>query len=253
MRRMPRILYRYIGREMAVPFALGLVVFTLILFMQQILKLVEMILNKGVPVAMVAQLVGYILPSFLGNTVPMATLLAVVVAFGRLSGDSEVTAMKGCGISLYQLWPPVVALGLVAYVASTLLSLYAAPWGKQGFRRIVFEIANSRAQAGIKERVFNTDFDGLTLYVDRADIGGNRLQGVFIADRRENELPVIVVAQEGRIVSDATEKAVTLHLENATTHVAGGRSERYHRTVSGQMAIRLELGTALTSFRRSAL
>lgn len=251
---MPRILYRYVAREMAVPFVLGLAVFTLILFMQQILKLVEMILNKGVPVATVAELVAYILPSFLGLTVPMATLLAILVAFSRLSGDSEITAMKGCGISLYQIWPPVVALALLAYVASTLLSIYAVPWGKQGFRRIVFEIANSRAQAGIKERVFNTDFDGLTLYVDRADVSGSRLEGVFIADSRESkEHPVIVVAAEGRIVSDPEAKVVTLELENATTHIAGDNPAKYHLTSSKRMAIRLEVGQALASFQRSGL
>lgn len=253
MRPMPRTLHRYVLREMLVPFALGIVVFTLILFMQQILKLVEMILNKGVPVATVGELVAYVLPSFLGLTVPMATLLAILVAFGRLSGDSEITAMKGCGVSLYQLWPPVLAFAVVAYVASTLLSLYAVPWGKQGFRRIVFEIANSRAQAGIKERVFNTDFDGLTLYVDKADVRGSRLQGVFIADRTQSRTPVIVVAGEGRVVSDPEAKTVTLHLENGTIHRPGKDSGQYVRSEFESQAYRLDVSGALATFQQSGL
>jgi lipopolysaccharide export system permease protein len=249
---MPWTLHRYLAREMVVPFGLGFVVFTFILFMQQVLKLVEMILNKGVPVATVAELVAYVLPSFLGLTVPMATLLAILVAFGRLSGDSEVTAMKGCGISLYQLYPPVLLLALAAYGASTLLSLYAVPWGKQGFKRIVFEIANSRAEAGIKERVFNTDFDGLTLYVDRADIRGSRLTGVFIADRREGSQPTIIVAGEGRIVSDPQAKAVTLHLVNGTIQRPGRDPATYHRAEFKTYDLRLDVG-GLASFQRSAL
>lgn len=252
MPRMPWTLHRYLAREMVVPFGLGFVVFTFILFMQQVLKLVEMILNKGVPVATVAELVAYVLPSFLGLTVPMATLLAILVAFGRLSGDSEVTAMKGCGISLYQLYPPVLLLALAAYGASTLLSLYAVPWGKQGFKRIVFEIANSRAEAGIKERVFNTDFDGLTLYVDRADIRGSRLTGVFIADRREGSQPTIIVAGEGRIVSDPQAKAVTLHLVNGTIQRPGRDPATYHRAEFKTYDLRLDVG-GLASFQRSAL
>lgn len=252
MPRMPSTLHRYLAREMVVPFGLGFVVFTFILFMQQVLKLVEMILNKGVPVATVAELVAYVLPSFLGLTVPMATLLAILVAFGRLSGDSEVTAMKGCGISLYQLYPPVLLLALAAYGASTLLSLYAVPWGKQGFKRIVFEIANSRAEAGIKERVFNTDFDGLTLYVDRADIRGSRLTGVFIADRREGSQPTIIVAGEGRIVSDPQAKAVTLHLVNGTIQRPGRDPATYHRAEFKTYDLRLDVG-GLASFQRSAL
>lgn len=253
MRRMPWILHRYVAREMAVPFGLGFVVFTLILFMQQVLKLVEMILNKGVPVATVAELVAYVLPSFLGLTVPMATLLAILVAFGRLSGDSEVTAMKGCGISLYQLYPPVLLLALAAYGASTLLSLYAVPWGKQGFKRIVFEIANSRAEAGIKERVFNTDFDGLTLYVDRADIRGSRLTGVFIADRREGSRPTIIVASEGQIVSDPQVKVVTLHLVGGTIQRPGRDPSTYHRAEFEAYDLGLDVAGALAGFQRSAL
>ncbi len=255
----PRILHRYVTREMAVPFGLGLVVFTFILFMQQVLKLAEMILNKGVPVGTVAQLVAYVLPSFLGLTVPMATLLAILVAFGRLSGDSEITAMKGCGISLYQIYPPVLVLALLAYVASAWLSLYAVPWGKQGFRRIVFEIANSRAEAGIKERVFNTDFDGLTLYVDRADVRGGRLTGIFIADRREiadrssSGTPAIIVAAEGRIVSDPVAKVVTLHLVNGAVHRPDRNPETYHRAQFQTYDLRLDVGGALASFQRSAL
>ncbi|HWP35589.1 MAG TPA: LPS export ABC transporter permease LptF [Thermodesulfobacteriota bacterium] len=249
---MPRLLHRYLAREMAVPFALGLAVFTLILFMQQVLRLAEMILAKGVPVGTVARLVAYVLPSFLALTVPMATLLAVLVAFARLSADNEVTAMKGCGVSLYQLAPPVLLLGLAAYAASTWLSLYAVPWGRQGFRRTVFEIANSRAEAGIKERVFNTDFDGLTLYVDRTDVRGGRLRGIFIADRRAGGAPAIIVAAEGRIVSDPVAKTVTLALVNGTIHRPGQSPETYHRAEFQSYDLRLDVG-ALSGLQRGPL
>src|SRR5213078_4242488 len=106
---------RYILREISVPFVLGLAVFTLILLIARILKLVEMVVNRGVPALQVLKLFSYILPAFLEVTVPMAVLLAVLVAFGRLSSDSEITALKTSGVSLYQLARPVALFALVIY------------------------------------------------------------------------------------------------------------------------------------------
>ena len=103
---------RYILREIFVPFALGLAVFTLILLIARILKLVEMVVNRGVPLLEVLKLFSYILPGFLEVTVPMALLLGVLVAFGRLSSDSEIIALKTSGISLYQLLHPVVSFAI---------------------------------------------------------------------------------------------------------------------------------------------
>jgi len=95
-----KILDRYIVRELIVPFVLGLAVFTSILLIVRILKLVELVVNRGVPIGQVLRLFSYILPAFLEVTVPMALLLAILVAFGRLSSDSEIVALRAAGRSL---------------------------------------------------------------------------------------------------------------------------------------------------------
>ena len=125
-----RIINRYILREILVPFGLGLAVFTLILLIARILKLVEMVVNRGVPLLEVLKLFSYILPAFLEVTVPMALLLAVIVAFGRLSSDSEIVALKTSGVSLYQLMRPVALFAVVVYLVALALSLYARPVGQ---------------------------------------------------------------------------------------------------------------------------
>lgn len=94
---MGKILHRYIFREIGVPFALGLGVFTFVLLLARLLKLIELVVNRGVPVESVARIFLYLLPAFLEVTVPMAMLLAILVAFGRLSADSEITALRSSG------------------------------------------------------------------------------------------------------------------------------------------------------------
>jgi len=118
---MKRILSLYIIREITSLFLLGIAIFTLILLMGRLIKLTDMVISRGVPLGDVSRMIIYLMPSFLVFTIPMAFLLAVLLAFGRLSADNEITVLKAGGISLAQLMPPV----LVCAVAASLLALAA--------------------------------------------------------------------------------------------------------------------------------
>ena len=111
----PKILHKYIFYELASPFALGLLVFTFILLMNKILRLVDLLVNKGVSLVEVCTLIGYLMPSFLVLTLPMAILLAILIALGKFSSDAELMAMKASGVSLYQLLPPFVILCVAGF------------------------------------------------------------------------------------------------------------------------------------------
>ena len=92
-----KILDRYLLKELVTPFLIGLFVFTFLLVIDKIFDLVDLIINKGVPVHLVLLLLTYILPAFLVLTIPIGFLLAILVAFGRLSGDMEIVALKASG------------------------------------------------------------------------------------------------------------------------------------------------------------
>src|SRR4030066_434249 len=100
--------YLYILKEVFPIFLIGLMIFTFILLMDKILKLIELIVSRGVNLSQILMLLLFISPSFLIFTIPMSVLLAILLAFGRLSTDSEITALKASGISLYQLFLPVI-------------------------------------------------------------------------------------------------------------------------------------------------
>src|SRR4029077_671564 len=120
-----RTLHRYLFREIVVPFAFGLSVFTFILLIARLIKLIELVVTRGVPVLNILKLLSYIMPAFLEVTVPMAMLLAILVAFGRLSADSEMVALRSSGLSLYQLVPPVAIFVALATAATAGLSIWA--------------------------------------------------------------------------------------------------------------------------------
>ncbi|MDX2168958.1 MAG: LPS export ABC transporter permease LptF [Deltaproteobacteria bacterium] len=243
-----KILDRYILREMVVPFLLGLAVFTSILLIIRILKLVELVVNRGVPLGQMALIFSYIMPAFLELTVPMALLLAILVAFGRLSSDSEVVALRAAGISLFRLLVPVAAFAATVALLTLWLSITARPWGNSHLRTGLYEIVKTRAVAGIKPKVFNDEFKDLVIYVDRVQPASDLLEGVLIADSRDASMRNTVYAESGRLVTNETRHSLTLRLQNGGIY-STGRGQGYQDTRFVTYDITLDLNAALAQLR----
>ncbi len=95
--------------------------------------------NGGYPCRSPA-LILLLLPSFLVLTIPMAFLLAVLLAFGRLSNDNEITILKACGLSLSALLPPVLLTAAAAALLTLFISVVAVPWGNTGFKQMTMDV-----------------------------------------------------------------------------------------------------------------
>ncbi|MGH7772429.1 MAG: LptF/LptG family permease, partial [Candidatus Binatia bacterium] len=117
---MKRTLSTYIIHEILSPFLLGLMAFTFILLIARILRLVELVVTRGVPILQIGKLFALILPTFLEMTVPMALLLGIFLGLGRLSSDQEILALKTSGISPTQILVPI---GIVALFISLITLL----------------------------------------------------------------------------------------------------------------------------------
>ena len=147
----------------------------------------------------ILRMILYLLPFFSMVTIPMAFLLALLLAFGRLSADSEITAMKASGMGLYSLLPPVLTCALIAYIATTFVTVYALPWGNSSFKKLLLDVIETRATLNLKERIFNDDFPGLVLYVDRYSSTENTMSGILIQDERDPKEPSTIFAERGMI------------------------------------------------------
>lgn len=213
----------YILKEIAAPVGIGLLIFTFVLFMGRILKLAEMVLNKGVSLVDIGGLFGSLLPAFLVITLPLAFLLGVLLGFSRLSADSEIVALKASGISVYGLLKPALLLALLTSTATAFLTLYAEPAGNAAFRQQLFQIATSRAHVGILPQVFNDEFDGLVIYASSVDELRSRMQGVMISDERVGNTPSVILAEAGQIIADRERLTLTLRLQDGTIHRNPGK------------------------------
>lgn len=216
-----RILYFYIIREISSLFLLGIVIFTLVLLMGRLITLTDLVVSHGVPLADVSRMILYLIPSFLVFTIPMAFLLAVLLAFGRLSADNEIIVIKASGVSLIQVMPPVIVCALVAVLLALGASTIGVPWGNSSFRELSIQVLKRNITATIREKTFWDDIPGVVMYADRYEEQSHMLQGVIINDGRNPERPMTIFARDGIVTSAAGSQALLLSLHNGSIHMAG--------------------------------
>jgi LPS export ABC transporter permease LptG/LPS export ABC transporter permease LptF len=222
-----RTLDRYLLREVLPPFLLALLLFTFILQIPPLMDHAEALLAKGVPVVTVAHLLLLLTPSGLGIAIPMALLVGLLIAFGRLSGDRETVAMLACGISLYRLLRPVMLLSGGAAAATMWVLLVLIPDANQTFREITYDIVAARAESDVRPGVFFEDFPARVLYVQDQAAPAPGWRGVFLADTSRPARPVIFLAERGRLVLDRATERVDLVLENGMRYSPGAKAGEY--------------------------
>jgi lipopolysaccharide export system permease protein len=229
---MPKItiLDRYVAREVLAPFGLGVALLTFALVTGKLLKLVDMVVNHGVTVGEVLGLIAYIMPAFLELTFPMAVLLGVLLGFGRMSSDREMIAARACGVSLYRLAMPVMAVALAVYILSTWFAFSLRPWANSNLEARIFYLTRTRTAAAINEKVFNRNFPGLVLYVDQVSPGGSDLTGVMISDARTPEQQNTIIAKRGVLIPDERNNTLTLRLFDGSIFGVESHTEQSHIT-----------------------
>jgi lipopolysaccharide export system permease protein len=173
-----KIVDRYLVREMAGPFVFGVLAFVLLFVSGNILfRLTDLVAQLGLSLWTATKLFFLWLPGFIVLTFPLATLVAILVAFGRLSGDSELIAMHAGGISFRRLVIPIAAAGLVISVITAAFNEIIVPAANRRAEEIV-RTATARAGGVAKEEVLFKESAGdgsRIIYADRLDVGTGEL------------------------------------------------------------------------------
>jgi len=214
------VLDRYIARELVSPFAFACALLTFFLVIDRIYHLTDLVITKGVPFYLVMQLLLFMMPSFLAHTLPMALLVAVLLAGGRLASDLEIVAFKAAGVSALRLFRPVLVASLLITGATAVLTLMVNPAANGEFQRQLFRILQARAVSGLQERIFNSTFGDLTIYVEDVSTSQVALRGILVSDERDPTLSRIISAREGRLLTDEANRRITLRMMNGAVNEA---------------------------------
>src|SRR5574337_722009 len=207
---------------MAASFALGLGIFTFVLLMDQMMRLMDLIINKGAPVGVVLRLIAYVLPFSLTVTIPMSVLLAVLATYGRISSEGEAIVLKTSGLSLYRLMAPGVLFGIVATLVTLWVSTLIQPNSTRAFKTLTYQLYHTQALTALEEGVFNTEYPGLAIYVDRLDKRDGILRGILVIHQRSQDDQHLIIAQEGKLFSknNNDDTPIGLQLSKGTLQIS---------------------------------
>ncbi|MEA1967223.1 MAG: LPS export ABC transporter permease LptF [Thermodesulfobacteriota bacterium] len=212
------IINRYIFRELLPPFAVSSLFLTFIFLMTRIPDITSMVVNYNTGLLSVVLLIFYTLPRFMEFTIPMSVMIAVLLIFMRMSSDNEIIALKGGGVSIYRLMPPVIIFSLLGTMLTMWITVWGVPWGKFSFEQKGFEIARANLNLALKERQFNNSFNNVMIYVSSINMKTKELKDIFIEDSRTESSVSISVAPRGVIIADPGQILYTMRLYNGTVN-----------------------------------
>ncbi len=162
---------RYILREIAAPFLLGVGSFIVLLSGDIMYALAGFLATKQITPAVLAELLAYKLPAILVITFPISTLFGVLLGLARLTKDRELQAMRLAGLSLTRIFAPVLVFGLLAAVAAFLTNEYFAPWANRQANMLLRRAAFGDALPQIRQQIFFRGPGDRIFYIERADRG----------------------------------------------------------------------------------
>ncbi len=201
---MIKIVDRYIFRELLEPFLFGLGAFTAILSASMIMfELVRAVVLKGMPLIVALQVFIYRLPSIVVYIFPMAMLLAALLAFSRLSSESEIIAFRSSGVSLYRLIVPVIFLGLLVSFVNLAFSEVVVPEANKAAKNLLIE-TTSKHQPKLQKNVFVPEIEkGVLKRIFYAEtLKGNTMEDVIVQEFSDGKLSQIVTAKSAEWQKD---------------------------------------------------
>lgn len=225
---MLKILDRYVIKELLIPFFLGLFILTFLILVHQLLRLMELIIDKGVDVLSVAEIFLFLLPSFFLVTIPMAVMLASIMTFNRLSSDNEIIALRSAGVGFSRLIRPAIVFAFIASILTLIMGFLAQPLSGGAFKALSINLLKQRASIGLEEGKFNGTFSNMIFYVESMP-SFTELQGVFIYDQRNPKMPVTIVAKRGLLRSNPESQTIELQLVDGRLHRKSKNVENYQR------------------------
>jgi len=242
---------RYILKEIASPFGIGLLIYTLTLLTNQILILSKTLITKGVSAGTVVKILFYLLPDLLSFTIPMATLMGVLAGMSRLSSDSEIVAFRTMGIHNHKILKPVLLFSVSTWLVSSWLLMFLAPETNYRFSKLYTEVVLSQTISAIKPGVFYQDLPFLSLYFRDQDRSGE-WQDVFMCSLKNPEEDTLIIAKRGKFIYKQFQKENYILLFDGVIHAFKKKEPtKYTLTFFTQKTERISNLVSIRQSRRS--
>jgi len=236
-----RILDRYIVREIFRHAFLGLIVFTFVFFVPQLVRIMELFVRHSGSGDQVLLLFLCIFPGVFIFTIPMATLIGVLLGLGRMSADSEIIALTALGIGRGRILRPVAVLATSGALLTLVMTVWLGPLALRTFRSVQAQLIASQISFQLQPRVFE-ERPQLVLYINDITASGTQWHGVFLAETGGESGSRLTLAKNAIVIAEPEQGKLELHLQGGTTHeFAREDPDHYSVTAFGQNDLPLEV------------
>jgi lipopolysaccharide export system permease protein len=236
---------RYILGQLVMATIFVTMALTFAIWLTQSLRLIDYIVNRGLPASTFLTFVGLLLPSFLGVVLPVAAFVAVLFVYHKLAMDSEMVVMRAAGLSQLQLARPALMLAVLVTLAMYSITLYFLPLSFRNFKDLQNAFRNDFSTVLLQEGVFTVLSDDITVYVRERSTDGE-LRGILVHDNRDPANPVTMMAERGALV--ASEAGPRVVMENGNRQTVDRATGRFSLLYFDRYTIELsEFGEAVQS------
>ena len=204
-------LYGYILREHILPFTLSIFVMIFILLAQFLINNIDKFLGKGLGIGVLFEMVYYNMAWVIALAIPMAILVCTLMAFGRLSSDNEITAMKSSGVRFSSLIiPPIIFAALIAIVM-IYFNNWVLPDMNYKARNLISNISKKNPDIIFEPNQLHNELDGHIIHFKSKD--EDKFKDCFIIEHDSRNILKTITSKYAKII-DTPDEDITILLEN---------------------------------------
>ncbi|MEO6325792.1 MAG: LptF/LptG family permease, partial [Thermoanaerobaculia bacterium] len=174
---------RYVFREVFAPTLVAFLAYTGFMLIRGLLQFSDLVLQSDNPMRDTLAVLGLSVPHIVVLTIPVALLLGLLIGVGRLSADSELTALRASGLDLIRLYRPIGLLAFCAFGITLYLMVVTVPKTNQHLYDLKLRLSTFVIAQRIQPGVFSPEFSGRRIYVEGASADRRNLTGLIISDR----------------------------------------------------------------------
>jgi LPS export ABC transporter permease LptG/LPS export ABC transporter permease LptF len=211
-----RILTRYILWEVFSHGVIGAALFTFVIFMRDVSRILELVVRNSAPIPSVAEIFFLTIPTALTFTLPMGVLVGILIGLSRMAADSEVTALRASGIGAWRFVWIISIFACGALAVAMVNNVIVAPRSAAALAKLQNSLKTSQISFEIQPRVFYEDLKGYVLYVQDVEpaSGAAVWRNVFLADISNPAAPKVTLAQRAVVVNE--NDVLRMHLESGS-------------------------------------
>ncbi|MBI5731545.1 MAG: LptF/LptG family permease [Ignavibacteriales bacterium] len=223
------ILIRYILRNHLIPFLFSVSILLFTFVLQYLVKMSDRLIGKGLSAWVIIQLITYSLAWIVALVVPMAVLIATLMAFGSMSQNNEIAIFKATGVSLYKMMIPPLAGSIFVALFLVHFNNNIYPDANHAARLLLEDISRKKPTLSLVPGVFSQEVPNYSILVREIDQSNNQLKQITIYDYSNRPKINIVTASTGQIYFSANQKKLIMDLKNGEIHESDNTEQNSYR------------------------